>query len=123
MKDNLIQNKSFSFAIRIVNLYKYLTNDKKEFVLSKQLLRSGTSIGANIEEGVGGQSKKDFIAKFQIALKETRETIYWLRLLEATEYLTEKEAESILTECIDIRNVLTAILKTSKDNLDKKQNK
>lgn len=116
MKNNLIQEKSFDFAIRIVNLYKYLKDDKKEYVLSKQLLRSGTSIGANIEEGIGGQSKKDFIAKLQISLKETREAHYWLRLLKATNYLTENETKNILTECEDIRNILTAILKSSKAN-------
>ena len=116
MKNNIIQEKSFDFAIRIVNLYKYLKEDKKEYVLSKQLLRSGTSIGANIEEGIGGQSKKYFIAKLQISLKETRETHYWLRLLKATNYLTENETKNILTECEDIRNILTAILKSAKAN-------
>jgi four helix bundle protein len=79
--DNIIQHKSFAFAIRIVNLYKYLTSEKKEFVLSKQLLRSGTSIGANIEESIGGQSEKDFLSKLSIAYKEARESIYWLKLL------------------------------------------
>ncbi|MCB0479761.1 MAG: four helix bundle protein, partial [Crocinitomicaceae bacterium] len=87
MKENIIQQKSFAFAIRTVNAYKYLQSEKKEFVLSKQLLRSGTSIGANIEEATGGQSKKDFIAKMSIAYKEARETKYWIKLLAATEYL------------------------------------
>ncbi len=116
MKNNIIQEKTFNFAIRIVNLYKYLKYDKKEFVLSKQVLRSGTSIGANVEEGIGGQTKKDFIAKLHIALKETRETIYWLRLLQATDYLTTNETTGLLNECKDIKNILTAILKTSKQN-------
>ncbi len=119
MKNNIVQEKSFEFAIRIVNLYKYLKDEKKEYVLSKQLLRSGTSVGANIEEGIGGQSKRDFIAKLQISLKEARETHYWLRLLKATNYLTENETEKILKECTDIKNILTAILKSTKQNIQK----
>ncbi|MDP8226674.1 MAG: four helix bundle protein [Candidatus Celaenobacter polaris] len=119
MKDNLIQNKSFEFAIRIVNLYKYLKEEKKEYVLSKQILRSGTSIGANIEEGLGGQSKKDFIAKLQISLKEARETHYWLRLLKATNFLTEKETQPLTNECKEIINILSAILKTAKSRNEK----
>lgn len=118
MKNNIIQEKSFDFAIHIVNLYKHLKEDKKEYVLSKQMLRSGTSIGANIEEAIGGQSKKDFIAKLQISLKEARETHYWLRLLKATNYLTENETKNILKECQDIKNILTAILKSTKQNLN-----
>ncbi len=82
--DNIIQEKSFAFAIRIVNLYKYLTNEKKEFVLSKQILKSGTSIGANIEESIGAQSDKDFLNKISISYKEARESIFWLKLLQAT---------------------------------------
>ncbi len=119
MKNNIIQEKSFDFAIRIINLYKYLKDEKKEYVLSKQMLRSGTSVGANIEEGIGGQSKRDFIAKLQISLKEARETYYWLRLLKATNYLTENETEKILKECQDIKNILTVILKNTKLNLQK----
>lgn len=79
--DNIIRDKSFAFAIRVVNLYKYLCEEKKEFVLSKQLLRSGTSVGANVEEAIGGQSDKDFVSKLSIAYKEAREIIYWLKLL------------------------------------------
>ena len=82
MKENIIQQKSFQFAVRIINLYKYLTNDKKEFVLSKQILRSGTSIGANINEALAAESKKDFVHKLSIAVKEARETYYWLNLLK-----------------------------------------
>ena len=92
MKDNIVQNKSYQFAIRIVKLYKYLCEEKKEFVLSKQLLRSGTSIGANIEEAIGGQSKKDFFAKLTIEYKEARETHYWIRLLTDTDYLTKEQS-------------------------------
>ena len=86
MKENIIQQKSFTFAVKIIELYKYLVEVKKEYILSKQLLRSGTSIGANIEEALGGQSKKDFISKLSIAYKETRETKYWLSLLKETKY-------------------------------------
>jgi four helix bundle protein len=115
-KDNVIQNKSFAFAIRIVNVYKYLQTEKREFVLSKQLLRSGTSIGANVEEAIGGQSKKDFIAKLSIAYKEARETKYWIRLLTATEYLDDKEATSLLNEIDELCKILSAILLSSKEN-------
>ncbi len=115
-KDNVIQNKSFAFAIRIVNVYKYLQTEKREFVLSKQLLRSGTSIGANVEEAIGGQSKKDFIAKISIAYKEARETKYWIRLLTATEYLDDKEATSLLNEIDELCKILSSILLSSKKN-------
>lgn len=114
MKNNVIQKKSFSFAVRIVKLYKHLTEKKKEFVLSKQLLRSGTSIGANVEEGSGGQSKKDFIAKLSIAYKESRETGYWLRILKETNFLTQKEFDSIYADLEELQKILTSILKTSK---------
>lgn len=103
-KDNLIQQKSFDFAIRIVNLYKYLAFEKKEFVLSKQILRSGTSIGANIEEAIGGSSEKDFLAKITISYKETRETIYWIKLLKATDYLNQGLSESLLNDAEEIWN-------------------
>ena len=95
MKENVIKNKSFDFAIRIVKLYQYLCADKKEFVLSKQLLRSGTSIGAMIREAEHAESKQDFIHKFAIAQKEANEVVYWLELLKATDYLTAKEFENI----------------------------
>jgi len=90
-EDNVIKNKSYNFAIRIVELYKYLKNSKREFTLSRQILRSGTSIGANVEEAIGGQSKKDFISKLSIAYKESRETNYWLRILKDTNYITAEE--------------------------------
>jgi four helix bundle protein len=93
--DNVVQVKSYSFAIRIVEVYKYLISENKEFVLSKQLLRSGTSIGANVEEAIGGQSRKDFFAKLTIAYKEARESHYWIRLLKDTNYLTEEQYNSI----------------------------
>jgi len=110
--NNVIQAKSFDFAVRVVNLYRHLTEQKKEFVLSKQLLKSGTSIGANVEEAIGGQSRKDFGAKISIAHKEAREAHYWLRLMKATNYLTEEEAKSILEDCEENLKILTAITKT-----------
>ena len=114
MDKNIIESKSFEFAIRIVNLYKYLNEHKKEYILSKQILRSGTSIGANIAEAQQAQSKADFISKISIALKETTETKYWLRLLQATDYLTENETKSIMDDCIEIEKILVTILKTAK---------
>jgi four helix bundle protein len=115
MKNNIIQEKSYKFALRIVNLYKFLV-DKKEFVLSKQILRSGTSIGANIEEAIGGQSKKDFISKFSIAYKEARETKYWIRLLIDSNYLELKHAETLLEDCDELCKIISKIQTTSKSN-------
>ena len=97
-------------------MYKHLTNDKKEYILSKQMLRSGTSIGANVSEAESGQSKADFIAKMNIALKEANETKYWLRLLHKTEYLSESEFNSVYTDIPEITAILTAICKTTKNN-------
>ncbi len=113
MTDNIIVDKSFQFAIRIVNLYKHLSAEKKELILSKQLLRSGTSIGANVAEGQRAQSKADFYAKMSVALKEANETEYWLRLLYKTEYLTKKEFESIYSDIDEIIAILTSICKAS----------
>ena len=112
--ENVIENKSFEFAIRIVKLYKHLSNAKKEYVLSKQLLRSGTSIGANVAEAQQAQSRADFVSKMSIALKETVETKYWLRLLNATNYLSDKETKSITDDCIEIEKITIAIIKSSK---------
>ena len=109
--ENIIENKSFDFAIRIVNLYKYLTSEKKEFVLSKQLLRSGTSIGANVAEAQKAQTRPDFNAKMNIALKEANETEYWLKLLYKTEYLTESEFDNIGKEIKEIIAILVSICK------------
>lgn len=117
MSDNVVQKKTFDFAVRIVNLYKYLVEEKKEYTLSKQLLRSGTSIGANLEEGLGGQSKKDFIAKLSIAYKESRETGYWLRIFSETGYISDDEFNSIYKDLEEIQKLLSSILKTSKNNL------
>ena len=113
-KDNVIQLKSYDFALRIVKLSQFLVRDKKEFVLSKQILKSGTSIGANIEEAIGGQSDKDFKSKMTIAYKEARETKYWLRLLRDSGYLDKTEVQSLLMECEEILKILGSTVKTMK---------
>ena len=112
--DNVIESKSFSFAVRIVKLCRNLQSDNKEFVLSKQLLRSGTSIGANVAESQQAQSRADFISKLSIALKGAVETNYWLRLLYATDYLSSTEYSSVITDCKELEKLLTAILKTTR---------
>ncbi|MCC7333040.1 MAG: four helix bundle protein [Flavobacteriales bacterium] len=114
--NNVIQEKSFAFAIRVVNAYKFLTTEKKEFVLSKQMLRSGTSIGANVEEAIGGQSKADFISKLSIAYKEARETLYWIKLLKATEYLTIEMADSLINDADEICRIIGKIQITMKQS-------
>lgn len=114
--NNIIEEKSFKFALRIVNLYKFLLSEKKEYIMSKQILRSGTSVGANIAEGVEAQSKKDFISKMSIALKEANESRYWINLMKATGYLDEKEKESLMIDLEEIIKLLVSIIKTSKRN-------
>ena len=114
MRGNVILEKSMEFAVRIVKLYKYLSNEKNEKVMSRQLLRSGTSVGANAKEAVSGQSRKDFIAKMGISLKEIMETEYWLELLYRTEYMTRAEYESMAEDCQEIIKILMATLKSSK---------
>lgn len=114
MKENIIQIKTYSFALQIVKIYKHLCEDKKEFVLSKQLLRSGTSIGANIEEAIEGQSEKDFYAKLTISYKEARETKYWLHLLKDSNYLDEEKAIKLLTDIEEILRIIGSIQKTMK---------
>jgi four helix bundle protein len=113
---NPVQEKSYAFAIRIVKLYRHLSVHQKEFVLSRQLLRSGTSIGANIEEAIGGQSRADFASKMSIAYKESRETRYWLRLLKDTAYLTPKEYDSIAAEADELCRLLSSILITTRQS-------
>ncbi len=120
MKQNIIKVKTFSFAIRIVKLYEFLVTEKREFVLSKQLLRSGTNPGAMVRESEFGQSKIDFIHKLAIAQKEINETIYWLELLNATHYLKDVEFESINNEALEILKIITSIIKTAKTNLKNK---
>ena len=112
--EQTVEQKSFLFAVRIVNLCKYLGTSRKEYVLSKQLLRSGTSIGANITEAEQAQSRADFVSKMSIALKEAVETNYWLRLLQATDYLSETEFLSIHSDCRELERMLTSIIKTAK---------
>ena len=116
MKENVLLDKCLMFAVRIVNLHKFLTREKKESVIAKQILRSGTSIGANAHEAAYGLSKADFIAKFQIALKETAETEYWLRLLILAEYITASEGNSLLSDCLEIKKILVSTLNTAKKN-------
>ena len=111
---NIVFDKSKIFAVRIVNLYKYLTDTKKEYVLSKQLLKSGTSIGANISEAVCSISNSEFSAKMHIAYKECSETLYWLELLKETDYLSEKEFSSIEQDCKELIKLLAAITKAAK---------
>lgn len=117
MNSSLVADKSFAFAVRIVKLYKYLCDEKKEYVLSKQLLRSGTSIGANIQEGLNGQSKRDFLMKMNISLKEASETHYWIRLMVASDILSEHEAKTILEDCIELVKMLTSIVKTTAESV------
>ena len=114
LKENLVETKSKEFAVRIIRLYQYLVSEKQEYVMSKQLLRSGTSIGANVREGIQGFSKNDFIYKLAIALKESSETQYWLELLYETDYLTKAEFESIYLNAQELTKLLTAIIKTTK---------
>ena len=116
MGDNVIQNKSKTFAVRIIRMYKWLTQEQKEFVLSKQCLRSGTSIGANIREAINSQSKAEFIAKLQISIKEANETMYGLELLHETEYITRDIYDSLYHECVELFKLLTSIIKTTKSN-------
>ena len=118
MKENPLKIKSYAFALRIVKLYKFLTVETKEFVLSKQILRSGTSIGANIAEGNRAQSTLDFIHKLSIALKEAAETEYWLNLLQDGGFLSSEQVKSMLDDCIELEKILTASIKTAKAKLE-----
>lgn len=113
-----VRYKSRRFAVRIVRLFQYLCREKKEFVLSKQLLRSGTSIGANLAESECAISKKDFLAKIYIALKECSETLYWLELLYETEYLSKKEFDSVQEDCLELRKMLSSITKTTQNKIE-----
>ena len=118
-KENVVMNKSYTFALRIIKLYKYLVTEKKEYVLSKQLLRSGTAIGALIKEGEHAQSKADFLNKMNIALKEANETEYWIELLRDSEYLSTTESLSILDDTSELIRLLISIVKTTKATLNK----
>ena len=114
-ENNLIVEKSKAFAIRIIRMYQHISAEKKELVLTKQVLRSGTSIGANIREATSAHSKADFIAKMQIALKEASETEYWIELLQETGYIAEKAGESLITDCKELLRMITAIIRTAKE--------
>lgn len=116
MDDNVIVSKSFDFALRVIKLYKYLKEEKAEFVMSKQVLRSGTSIGANVREAEQAQSRPDFINKMNIALKEASETEYWLELLYRSGFVEEAHYQSIMVDCNEINRILISIVKTTKNN-------
>ena len=116
MRDNLLIDKSVAFAVRIVKLHQYLIKNKKESIISKQIVRSGTSIGANINEANYGQSKADFISKLHIALKETAETEYWLKVLTQSDYLSTEMGDSLLHDCMELKRILIASINTAKAN-------
>ncbi len=115
-RDSILLDKSLKFAARIVKLHKFLIKEKQESIISKQIIRSATSIGANANEAIYGQSKADFLAKLHISLKETAETEYWLRLLVLSDYITENEGKSLIDDCLEIKRILVATLNTAKQN-------
>jgi len=116
MKENILKDKSFAFALRIIKLYKFLIEEKKEYIMSKQLLRSGTAIGALVREAEHAESKADFIHKLSISLKETNETEYWIDLLFYSEFIDNNSYKSIITDCKELLKLLISIIKTSKSN-------
>jgi four helix bundle protein len=118
--ENVIVKKSYAFAIRIIRLYQFLSQEKKEYILSKQLLRCGTAIGAMVKESEHAQSKADFLNKMNVALKEANETEYWLMLLKDTDYITAKQFESIHLDCSEILKLLASIVKSTKESLQKR---
>ena len=118
MKKNIIKEKSFQFSIKIIKLYKILTSERKEYVMSKQLLRSGTSIGANVSEALAAESRKDFLHKLSIAHKEVYETIYWLELLKETEYICGEKEKEIFSDAKQINRILSSIIKTTKQKIN-----
>jgi four helix bundle protein len=117
VRGNLLNDKSIAFAVRIIKLHDYLIKTKKETIVSKQIVRSGTSIGANVNEASYGQSKADFVSKMHIALKETAETEYWLKLLTMSEYIDEEMGKSLLSDCLEIKRILIASINTAKENM------
>ncbi len=117
MADLMIKDKSYAFAVRVIRCYQHLQDNKKEFVLSKQFLRSGTSIGANVREAQQAQSRKDFVSKMSIALKEASETQYWLDLLMDTGYLEREKCRKLYNECDEICKMLTSIIKTTRKSI------
>jgi four helix bundle protein len=112
-ENNIVVNKSYAFAVRCVNLYKFLCEEKHDYVIGKQLMRSGTSVGANVKEAIRGVSKADFRAKMSIALKEASETEFWIELLRDTDYITKSQAESLLTDCLELLKLIVSIVKSS----------
>ena len=119
MTESIVFNKSKDFAVRVVKLYKWLINEHREFVMSKQCLRCGTSIGVNLAEALREQSRPDFISKLQIALKEANETLYWLELLKETDYVTAEMFDSLNSDCVELIKMLTSIIVTTKQNDNK----
>lgn len=117
MRKSIIQDKSFAFSIQIVQTYKILVQERREYVLSKQLLRSGTSIGANVSEAMHGQSSKDFIHKLSISRKEANETLYWLNLMTETDFLSINLSQPLIDDCEELLRILTAIIKTTQSKL------
>ena len=115
-KSSILREKSYAFAIRIVRMFQHISSEKRKFILSKQVLRSGTSIGANICEADQAQSKADFVHKLSISLKESFETEYWLNLLRDTDYLTAKQADSLIDDCCELQKILTASVRTARAN-------
>lgn len=115
-EDNLIVRKSYAFSLRCVKLYKFLCNRDGNYIIGKQLLRSGTSIGANVREALRAQTRPDFSTKLNIALKEASETEYWIELLRDADYISDGQAESMLADCVELLKILTSIIKTSKEN-------
>ncbi len=120
-KDNIIVKKSYSFALEIIKIYKFLINEKKEYVISKQMLRSGTSVGANIHEAIASESKKDFIHKLGIAVKEARETSYWLNLLKDSDYLSDEQFKNLNKNCDEVIRILNSIILTTKERYFKSE--
>lgn len=113
--ESIIAGKAYAFALEIINIYKYLISEKKEYVLSKQLLRSGTSIGANVHEAISGQSKRDFVHKLSIALKEAKETQYWLNLLKDSDYINQELFKGVSKNCSELIKILSSIIITTKE--------
>lgn len=113
-RENVLQSKSFKFAVRVVRLFQFLQGEKKEFVLSRQILRSGTSVGAMVREAEHSESKADFVHKLAIAQKEINETIYWLELLKATDYIDEADFDSLNADAMEVRKIVTSVIKTTK---------
>ena len=120
MTKSIVKEKSFQFSIKVINLYKYLVEEKREYVMSKQILRSGTSIGANIAEAMAAQSKKDFMYKLSISLKESSETMYWIELLQISKYITEETGENLHNEANELYKILTSIIKTTREKEEQK---